>query len=130
MIDRVGTVSVFVQDQDRAKDFYTNVLGFELRTDAPLYPGATNRWVAVAPKGAATEVVLYLPDENWEHYRQVVGQSQALTFNVTDLQALHADLKTKGVTFVQEPDVQPWGTYAIILDSEGNRLILSQPPAA
>jgi lactoylglutathione lyase len=130
MIDRVGTVSVFVQDQDRAKDFYTNVLGFELRTDAPLYPGATNRWVAVAPKGAATEVVLYLPDENWEHYRQVVGQSQALTFNVTDMQALHADLRAKGVTFVQEPDVQPWGTYAIILDSEGNRLILSQPPAA
>src|SRR5436190_3591528 len=91
MIDRVGSVSVFVHDQDRAKDFYTNVLGFELRTDAPLYPGATNRWVAVAPKGAATEVVLYLPDENWEHYRQVVGQSQALTFNVADMQALHAD---------------------------------------
>src|SRR5215211_1344559 len=120
MIDRVSTVCVFVADQDRAKDFYTNVLGFELRTDAPLYPGATARWIAVAPKGAATEVILYLPDENWEHYRQVVGQSQALTFNVTDMQALHADLKAKGVTFVQEPDRQPWGTFAIILDSEGN----------
>lgn len=130
MIDRVGSVSLFVHDQDRAKDFYTNVLGFELRTDAPLYPGATARWVAVAPKGAATEVILYLPDENWQHYRQVVGQSQALTFNVTDMEALHADLKAKGVTFVQEPDKQPWGTYAMILDSEGNRLILVQPPAA
>jgi lactoylglutathione lyase len=130
MIDRVGTVCIFVQDQDRAKDFYTNVLGFELRTDAPLYPGAAARWIAVAPQGAATEVVLYLPDENWEHYRQVVGQSQAVTFNVTDLAALHTKLKAKGVTFVQEPDVQPWGTFAIILDSEGNRLILSQPPAA
>ena len=129
MIDRVGTVCVFVADQDRAKDFYTNVLGFELRADAPLYPGATARWVAVAPKGAATEVILYLPDENWEHYRQVVGQSQALSFNVTDMQALHADLKAKGVTFVQEPEKQPWGIYAIIRDSEGNRLILSEPPA-
>ena len=47
-IDRIGTVSLFVNDQDRAKEFYTNVLGFELRTDAPLYPGATARWVAVA----------------------------------------------------------------------------------
>jgi lactoylglutathione lyase len=130
MIDRVGTVCVFVADQDRAKDFYTNVLGFELRTDAPLYPGATARWVAVAPKGAATEVILYLPDENWEHYRQVVGQSQVLTFNVTDMEALHADLKAKGVTFVQEPERQPWGNYAIIRDSEGNRLILSEPPEA
>src|SRR5207249_1447330 len=130
MIDRIGTVSIFVHDQDRAKHFYTNVLGFELHTDAPLYPGATARWIAVAPKGAATEAVLYLPDENWQHYRQVVGQSQALSFNVTDMQALHADLKAKGVTFEQESDVQPWGTYAIILDSEGTRLILSPPPEA
>lgn len=128
MIDQVGTVSIFVSDQDRAKDFYTNVLGFELRTDAPLYPGATARWVAVAPKGAATEVTLYLPDENWEHYRQVVGKSQAVTFNVTDMAALHAALKAKGVTFVHEPDVQPWGTYATIQDSEGNLLILVEQP--
>jgi predicted enzyme related to lactoylglutathione lyase len=130
MINEVGTVCVFVSDQDRAKAFYTNTLGFELRTDAPLYPGASSRWVAVAPKGAKTEVILYLPDENWEHYRQVVGQSQALTFNVTDMNALHAELKAKGVTFVQEPEQQPWGNYAIIQDSEGNRLILSEPPKA
>jgi catechol 2,3-dioxygenase-like lactoylglutathione lyase family enzyme len=38
MINLVGTVSVFVSDQERAKDFYTTKLGFELRTDAPLYP--------------------------------------------------------------------------------------------
>ena len=130
MIDQISTVSIFVSDQNRAKDFYTNVLGFELRRDVPLYPGATARWVSVAPKGAATEVILYLPDENWEHYRQVVGQSQALTFNVIDMEALHADLKAKGVMFVQDPDKQPWGTYAIIQDSEGNRLILSEPPKA
>ncbi len=129
MIDRVGTVCVFVSNQDRARDFYTRVLGFELRSDEPLYPGAPNRWVAVAPKGAVTEVILYLPDENWEHYKQVVGQSQALTFNVTDMDALAADLKAKGVKFVSEPDKQPWGTNAIIQDSEGNRLILVEPPA-
>jgi len=128
MIDRVGTISLFVSDQDRAKDFYTNKLGFELRQDAPLYPGATARWVAVAPKGAATEVILYLPDENWEHYKQVVGKSQALTFNVTDLNAVYTELKDKGVSFVQEPDVQPWGTYAIIKDSEGNELLLVEQP--
>jgi catechol 2,3-dioxygenase-like lactoylglutathione lyase family enzyme len=130
MIDRVGTVCVFVADQDRAKAFYTETLGFELRTDAPLYPGASNRWIAVAPAGAATEVILYLPDENWEHYRQVVGQSQALTFTVSDMDGLAAALRAKGVQFAQEPERQPWGHYAIILDSEGNRLILSEPPEA
>jgi uncharacterized glyoxalase superfamily protein PhnB len=73
---------------------------------------------------------LYLPDENWEHYRQTVGKSQALTFNVQDMNALVADLKAKGVIFTQEPDPQLWGTYAMIRDSEGNQLILVEPPKA
>ncbi len=130
MIDKVSTISLFVADQNRAKAFYTDVLGFELRGDSPLYPGAQARWVAVAPKGAETEVILYLPDDNWDHYRQVVGKSQAMTFNVTDMDALQANLKSKGVTFVQEPEKQPWGTYAMIKDSEGNSLILVEPPGA
>jgi lactoylglutathione lyase len=62
-IKRVSTVSVFVSDQDRARDFYTQVLGFELRRDEPLFPGAETRWVSVAPAGSETEVILYLPDE-------------------------------------------------------------------
>jgi catechol 2,3-dioxygenase-like lactoylglutathione lyase family enzyme len=129
-INRVGTVCVFVSDQDRAKAFYTNVLGMELRNDSPLYPGAASRWIAVAPKGSNTDIILYLPDENWEHYKQTVGKSQALTLDVSNIAAVHAELKAKGVKFVQELDVQPWGTYATIQDSEGNRLILSEPPKA
>jgi catechol 2,3-dioxygenase-like lactoylglutathione lyase family enzyme len=128
MIDQIGTVCLFVSNQDRAKDFYTRLLGFELRQDAPLYPGAEARWVSVAPTGAQTELILYLPDANWEHYRQVVGKPQALTFNVTDMKSLHSELKAKGVEFIQEPDVQPWGTYATIKDSEGNSLILVEQP--
>jgi catechol 2,3-dioxygenase-like lactoylglutathione lyase family enzyme len=128
MIDYVGTVCVFVDNQDRARDFYVNKLGFDLRTDQPLTPGATNRWVAVAPKGAATEIILYKVDENWEHYRQTVGKSQAITLNVTDMNAVYKDLKAKGVEFVSEPDPQPWGTYATIRDSEGNHLLLVQLP--
>jgi catechol 2,3-dioxygenase-like lactoylglutathione lyase family enzyme len=127
-INRVGTVCVFVADQDRAKAFYTNVLGMELRTDMPLYPGATSRWLAVAPKGAETDIILYLPDQNWEHYKQTVGQSQALTLDVTDMAALHQELTAKGVKFVEEPNVQSYGTSAIIQDSEGNRLILTELP--
>ena len=114
-INGVDTVCMFVADQDRAKAFYTDVLGFELHSDDPIYPGAPNRWVAVAPKGSPIDLILYLPDENWDHYRQVVGKSQAMTFQVTNMETTHRDLKAKGVKFVQEPDVQPWGTYATIL---------------
>jgi catechol 2,3-dioxygenase-like lactoylglutathione lyase family enzyme len=128
MISKISTVCVFVSDQQRAKEFYVNVLGFELRQEAPLYPGSDSLWIAVAPAGAQTEVILYLPDENWEHYRQVVGKSQAVTFTVTDMEATHAELKAKGVTFAQEPSIQPWGTYAQIEDSEGNYLLIVEEP--
>jgi lactoylglutathione lyase len=127
-IHRVDTVCIFVSDQERAKQFYTQMLGFELREDAPLYPSAPSRWLAVAPQGAATEVILYLPDENWEHYKQVVGKSQAITLKVTDMASVVAGLKGKGVQFAQEPDVQPWGTHATIVDSEGNHILLVESP--
>lgn len=125
MIDAVATVCIFVNDQDKAKAFYTEKLGFELREDLPM---GESRWIAVAPKGARTEVILYKLDENWEHYRQVLGKSQALTFNVTDMAALHADLKVKGVRITQEPDSQPWGTYMMILDEDDNGLLMVEPP--
>jgi lactoylglutathione lyase len=127
-INKVATVCVFVSDQGRAKAFYTNQLGLELRTDQPLYPGAAARWVAVAPRGSETEIILYLPDQNWDHYRQVVGKSQAITLDVTEMEQTAAGLKAKGVVFVQEPDPQPWGTYATIVDSEGNHILLVQQP--
>ncbi|MEP6987289.1 MAG: VOC family protein [Chloroflexota bacterium] len=128
MINRVGTVCLFVSDQQRAKAFYTEKMGFELKTEAPLYPGAASMWISVLPKGSETEIILYLPDENWEHYKQVVGQSQAITLDITDMDTVAADLKKKGVTFSSEPDKQPWGTYATIIDSEGNKILLVEQP--
>ncbi len=125
MIDGVSTICIFVKDQDQAKAFYTEKLGFELHQDSPM---GESRWIAVAPKGAHTEVILYKLDENWQHYQQTMGKSQALTFNVTDMSALYEDLKAKGVRIVQKPDAQPWGTYMMILDPENNGLLLVEPP--
>jgi lactoylglutathione lyase len=128
MINKVGTVCIFVADQERAKDFYINKLGFELHTDQPLFPGAPNRWISVAPQGGQTEIILYLPDQNWEHYKPVVGKSQAVTLDVSDCKAVVEALRAKGVRIAVEPDPQPWGTNAIILDSEDNRILLVEQP--
>src|SRR5260221_13874417 len=112
MFKAIGTVCLFVNDQDRAKNFWVNKAGFELRSDMPM--GPSTRWVSVAPKGSYTEMILYKIDENWEHYRDVVGKSQAITIDVIDMNKVHDDLKAKGVKFVLEPEVQQWGTQAII----------------
>ena len=75
-------------------------------------------------------MILYKVDSNWEHYKQVVGKSQAITFNVVDLKALHTALKAKGVRFTMEPEVQPWGSQAVIADNEGNQIVLVERPKA
>lgn len=126
MITKVGTVSVFVEDQQRAKSFYTETLGFELRTDAPLYPGSETRWIEVAPSGAETVVVLYEVDDSWEHYRGVIGRAQALTLAVDDLARTHEALVARGASFDGEPHDEPWGRWATLIDSEGNRILLVQ----
>jgi lactoylglutathione lyase len=127
VFDSIATVCLFVNDQDKAKNFYVNKLGFELRTDLPM---GESRWIAVAPKGAVTELILYKPDANWEHYKHVVGKAQPITINVTDMATLHAQLKSKGVRFAMEPEVQPWGTQAVILDDEDNATIIVEQPKA
>ena len=127
MITKVSTVSVFVNDQDAAKEFYTTKLGFEVRLDVPM--GPDSRWLAVVPPGAETEVILYKPDENWEHYRQVVGKSQALIFGVDDIDQTIADLEAKGVVVPMGIADAPWGRQAMILDQDQNMLLLVQRPA-
>lgn len=128
MIKEVGTVTIFVKDQQRAKQFYTETLGFDLRTEAPMFPGAPTLWIEVVPPGAQTSVVLYQMDQHWQHYENVLGKSQAVTFNVEDLRGTVAELRAKGVEIVTEPSDEDWGSSSFIKDSEGNSLLLVQLP--
>ena len=127
MIEGIHTVSVFVEDQDRAKAFYRDVLGFEVRADNPLYPGAEQRWLSVGPPGEEVDVILYPVDENWGHYRATLGKTQNVTFRVDDLAATHDRLTAEGAAFATPPTSEPWGRYATVIDSEGNRLLLIEP---
>ena len=126
MITKVGTISIFVEDQDRAKAFYTEKLGMDLRSDTEMFPGADARWLAVAPPGAETEIVLYKFDDNWEHYRETFGKSQSLTLQCEDIDETYRVYKERGVQFLAEPETQFWGRFTMLVDSEGNTLILVQ----
>ena len=55
-VTRIGTVIVPVSDQDKALEFYVGTLGCEVRLDAEFAPG--QRWLEVAPPGAATSIAL------------------------------------------------------------------------
>jgi len=125
MFNAMANASLYVADQEKAKKFYTEVLGFELFMDMPM--GET-RWIEVGPKGSAAHMVLYQIDSFTERYRAVVGHSQGITFTVTDMAALIAALKAKGVTISMEPQTFPWGTFATIADDQGNQVGLHEAP--
>ena len=126
MITTIATVTVFVEDQERAKAFYTEKLGFELINDTEMFPGADIRWLTVAPPGCPTELTLFPMGGQWEHYREAMGKPQCFTLHCDDLMATYRELVAKGVQFLGEPQVQEWGSFAMLLDSEGNQIVLGQ----
>ena len=126
MITTIATVTVFVEDQARAKAFYTEKLGFELINDSEMFPGADIRWITVAPPGCQTELTLFPMGGQWEHYREAMGKPQCFTLHCDDIMATYAELSAKGVEFLGEPQVQNWGSFAMLVDSEGNQIVLGQ----
>jgi catechol 2,3-dioxygenase-like lactoylglutathione lyase family enzyme len=89
-ITQVGTVIVPVSDQDRALEFYLDKLGFEKRTDTPY--GEGERWLEVAPPGAATTIALVPPREG-----DSAGIETHVALATDDIDADHSNLRARGV---------------------------------
>src|ERR1700682_30623 len=115
MITKVSLVGVFCLDQDIARDFYVNVLGFQPRADVTTGEGF--RWVTVsAPGHPELELSLMKPGppldpESAEFIRRQLEQGQmgGLGLRVDDCRRTYAELTAKGVTFLQEPSARPYG---------------------
>lgn len=119
MIKAIKFVSVPVKDQDRALDFYTRQLGFKVVTDQPF--DGKQRWIELAIPKADTRLVLFTP----QGHEDRIGGFQAVTFLSDDVESTFQLLKSRGVTFVQEPEKADWGTAAIFKDPDGNAFVLS-----
>jgi catechol 2,3-dioxygenase-like lactoylglutathione lyase family enzyme len=117
-LSRVSTVMVPVKDQDEAIAFYTEKLGFEKRADVPFGDG--NRWVEVAPAGAATTVALVQPMEGQE-----TGIESRVAFSSADIDADHATLRERGVDVDDEVMRMggPVPPMFFFRDQDGNRLL-------
>ncbi|PZR58379.1 MAG: bleomycin resistance protein [Candidatus Meridianibacter frigidus] len=120
----IGIVTLFVNDQDRAKNFYTKALGWDVRDDAPM--GPEQRWLSVAPPGAQTAIVLAKGFAGWSEEK--VGGSSGLALSVNDVFQTAEQLKKNGVAFTTEPSVEFFGGWAAFEDSEGNEIGIHSPP--
>jgi catechol 2,3-dioxygenase-like lactoylglutathione lyase family enzyme len=118
IVDRVAIVSVPVADQDRAKAFFIDTLGFQLVADQPMGDGA--RWVQVAPGFGGVSLTLV----TW--FEQMpAGSLRGMVMATQDINGAHAELRTRGVE-ISDIEEAPWGRYATFEDVDGNGYVLQQ----
>jgi predicted enzyme related to lactoylglutathione lyase len=115
---------IYVNDQERAKNFYCDTLGWEVRDDVPM---GDTRWLSVCPSGAQTGLVLMKGFGDWSPEK--VGGDTGIALEVDDVFALAEKLKAAGVQFTREPEVAFFGAHAMFKDSEGNELLLHSAPS-
>jgi len=121
VIKAVKFVSIPVNDQDRALDFYTRQLGMTIVTDQPMGASGAQRWIELKISGADTHVVLFTPPGQEDR----IGGFSNVVFSSDNVERSHEQLSARGVTFVQPPKKEPWGTSAIFEDVDGNQFVLS-----
>ncbi|MFN0182878.1 MAG: VOC family protein [Aquabacterium sp.] len=125
----LALVSVVVRDYDEAIDFYVNRLGFTLADDT-YQPAQDKRWVVVMPPGARESGILLARAGN-DHQRSRIGDQTggrvALFLYTDDFWRDYRAYSAKGVVFVREPKVEPYGTVAVFQDLHGNLWDLVQP---
>ena len=114
MIKQIKFVSIPVADQNRALDFYTEKLGFTIITDQPF--DEKQRWIELRVPKAETRVVLFTAEGEAKR----IGTMMNMSYACDDIEETYRDLKARGVEFEGPPEKQPWGSYAMFKDSEGN----------
>jgi catechol 2,3-dioxygenase-like lactoylglutathione lyase family enzyme len=130
MITNISLVTLYVTDQDAAKAFYVDKLGFVEHTDITMGDGF--RWVTIAhPDHLELEITLMIPgpplDESMaDAVRRslAAGSMGGLGLRTDDCHKTYAELSAKGVEFVQPPADRPYGVEAIIRDNSGNWLVI------
>ena len=133
MITGISFVTVWVLNQNSAKEFYTQKLGCELTNDLKLEGGM--RWLTVRPEGSNGQEFLLIDPLNsmldgptGEQVRALVAKG-ALSPGVmatSDCRGDHRALSARGVEFIQEPAVRPYGIEALLRDDSGNWFSFTQ----
>jgi predicted enzyme related to lactoylglutathione lyase len=122
MISGISKAGIGVEDQDRAKAFWTETMGFELVQDTPYK--ANERWLEVRTPDKAMVVGLHLRAGDRPIPPDPTLPTSNLFFYCDDLEQTHKELSARGVVFPQPPTQLPFGWWSMFQDLEGNRFAL------
>ena len=134
MIKRMSHTTIYVNNQEEARKFYTEKLGFEVRTDATMDGGF--RWLTLGLKDQPElEFALMEPkagmlmdEETASQLRAIIakGVLGAGVFDTDNCRATYEELKSRGVEFKGPPAERPYGIEALFKDNSGNWFSLTE----
>jgi len=136
----IGTVQLWVRDQDEALEFWTKKVGMEVRADVTMAEMGDFRWLTVGPPGQQSDVAIVLmaipgapmiDDATRGQIEDLMSKGFAGTvFLLTDdCQASYEEFMSRGVEFTETPEDRPYGTDAGFRDPSGNAIRLTQVQA-
>ena len=135
MITKLSHASFYVNDQDKAYDFYVNKLGFKVNTDVTMDNGF--RWLTVNPPDQPDLEIVLFPVNGTNGFDEEANKALKLllgkgvmgagAFHTPDCRATYEELKAKGVGFKSEPKEQFYGVEAVMTDGCGNWFSMTQP---
>ena len=116
-------VALVVQDYDEALEFFTKTLHFELVEDTYV-PEQDKRWVLIRPPGSqGANILLARPSNSGQegYIGNQTGGRVTFFLGTDDFYRDYNEMKSRGVQFVREPKVEPYGTVAVFKDLYGNQ---------
>lgn len=116
---KLELMQVPVSDVDRARDFYVERAGFTLDHDHRVSDEL--RFVQLTPQGSGCSIAMGPPTE------MAPGSLQGLQLVVSDIEAAHAELSSRGVEVSEIQDL-PWGSFVFFSDPDGNGWAVQQSP--
>jgi lactoylglutathione lyase len=135
MIKTIGGIIIYVSNQSRAVEFYTQKLGFEVKSNMQF--GDNIKWIEVAPKESNSTLSLVEPnrellktDEEINRAKMKIGTDTDVWFYANDIESTYEELKGKGINLTK-PEKQDWGgTMSILKDQDGNLFGLISVPTS
>jgi lactoylglutathione lyase len=135
MIKTIGGTIIYISNQSRAVEFYTQKLGFEVKSN--LQFGDNIKWIEVAPKESNSTLSLVEPnrellktDEEINRAKMKIGTDTDVWFYANDIESTYEELKGKGINLTK-PEKQDWGgTMSILKDQDGNLFGLISVPTS
>jgi catechol 2,3-dioxygenase-like lactoylglutathione lyase family enzyme len=133
MIQRLSHATIYVLNQDAARDFYVNKLGFEVRNDQSMDNGF--RWLTVSPKGQPDFQLILMQVDGPNMKPDAAAALKGLmekgrlgggVLQTDDCRATYEELKAKGVEFLSPPADRFYGVEAVLRDNSGNWFSVNQ----